>query len=180
MTNAMHVLLMSQNTLSDLLLKQSRTQQLTRFSDFFLKSELPDFAVGDERVSICMWVSTKRVGGPQISRTAWPALVAGFAAFLLSCHTFQKAEFLLFFFPLWPVPQLPILPLKWVVVAWERGILLWQGVTDISERVTVCLAILVPWHLALGTPVRACTPWKRNKSTISTDVTQLYTNNSYK
>lgn len=125
------------------------------------KLKVPGFVVGAEGVSVCLGVSTERVGGPQVSRAPRTPLVARLAAFLLSRHTFQQADLLLFLLPLCPIPQLPMLPLKRVAIAWECGILLWQGVTDISERVTVCLYILEAGHFALGTPVRStCTPWQ--------------------
>lgn len=121
--------------------------------------KLPGFAAEAERVGVGLGVAAEGVGGAQVSRAPRPAPVTGLAGLLLPRHAFQQADLLLFLPPLRPVPWLlPPLTLEWVAVAWERGILLWQGVTDISERVTVCFAVLVSWHLALGTPVRAtCT-----------------------
>lgn len=122
----------------------------------------PGFVVRAERVGVRLHFSTEGVGNPQVSWAARPAPVAALAAFFLSRHTFQEADLLLFLLPLGPLPQLPVLRLKRVAVAWECGILLWQGVTDISEGVTVCLVVLAAWHFALGTPVRAaCASWKR-------------------
>lgn len=132
-----------------------------------MKNEPPGFVVGAEWVSVCLRVSTKWVGGPQVSRTAQTPPIIGLAAFLLSCHPFQQADLLLFLLPLCLVPQLPMLPLKGVAIAWECGIFLWQGVTDISERVTVHLGVLVAWHFTLGTSVRpTCTPRPKKAKTL--------------
>lgn len=129
-----------------------------------LKHGWPGFVVGAERVCVCWQLSAERVGGAKVACATQAAPVAGLAPFFFPRHTFQQPDLLLFLLPLGLVPQLPVLPLKWVAVAWERGILLWQGVTDISERVTVGLVALVAWHLTLGAPVRTTwTRWKSNQ-----------------
>lgn len=121
--------------------------------------------MGAEGVGISLRDVAEGVGRTQVSGAARTPPVACLTAILLSRHTFQQADLLLFLLPLGPVPHLPLLPLKWVAVAWECGIFLRQRVSDIAERVTVCLAILVAWHLALGTPVRGCcTPKKKRKA----------------
>ena len=102
----------------------------------------------------------ERVWGAQVSSTAQPRPIDGSTAptaalspLLLPRHSLQEADLLLFV--LGAVPQLlpTRLTVEWVAFVWERGILLWQAIRDISKRVSLALSVREAWHLALGTPV---------------------------
>lgn len=108
-------------------------------------------------MDVALRVAVEGIGRAQVSRAARTPPVVGLASLLLPSHTFQQADLLLLLLFLPSVPQLALLPLERVAVAWEGGVLLRQAVADMSKRITVPLAVLVAWHLALGAPVRGGT-----------------------
>lgn len=106
---------------------------------------VPGHVMWQEGVGITF--RSKRIWGSKVPRTSRSSSVARLLPFLLSRHALQQADLLFF---LLSVPQLPLVRIERVAVAWERGGFL----RHLRERVTRHIAVLEPGHLALRAAVR--------------------------
>lgn len=136
----------------DIYIKSVETELQKLFLRKIVHTVVPGHVMWQEGIRVTF--SGERIWGSKVSWTSCSSSVARLLPFLLSSHALQQADLLLL---LLFVPQLPLIRLEGVAVAWECG----EFLRHFRERVTCCLAILVTRHLALRATVRRNTIWIR-------------------